>query len=136
MRRKPCRKLFPESSFYTRWKTPAGAISFVGGGRFGSMPGLAFPTTVDGGPSNRYLAGTFQFDLAPPTITKAFDRVVLSLGASTVLTFTITNANLFLPLTGVTFTDTLPAGLVVSTPAAVTNTCNGTVTATAGTGMI
>lgn len=36
-----------------------GQISFVGGGRFGF--GNTYPTSVDGGPTNRYDAGTFQF---------------------------------------------------------------------------
>jgi hypothetical protein len=37
-----------------------GALSFVGGGRFGASPGT-FPDTVDGGPADRYAAGTFVF---------------------------------------------------------------------------
>jgi hypothetical protein len=39
-----------------------GLISFVGGGRFGNPADpSAFPKTVDGGPPNRYAAGTFIF---------------------------------------------------------------------------
>jgi hypothetical protein len=38
-----------------------GLITFVGSGRFDGNATLDYPTTVDGGPSNRYLAGTFQF---------------------------------------------------------------------------
>ncbi len=37
-----------------------GAIVFVGGGRFGAAPG-SFPDSVDGGPPDRYAAGTFAF---------------------------------------------------------------------------
>ena len=40
-----------------------GALSFVGGGRFGN-PGT-YPNTVDAGPANRYDAGTFQFTVSP-----------------------------------------------------------------------
>jgi hypothetical protein len=40
-----------------------GLISFVGGSRFGS--GFGYPTTVDGGPTNRYNAGTFEFAAVP-----------------------------------------------------------------------
>ena len=41
-----------------------GLISFVGSSRFGD-PGQ-FPATVDGGPANRYAAGTFRFSSAEP----------------------------------------------------------------------
>jgi hypothetical protein len=43
------------------WETQSGggALSFVGGGRPGN-PGT-FPTVIDGGPANRYAAGTFKF---------------------------------------------------------------------------
>lgn len=41
-----------------------GDISFVGGGRYGGASG--FPGTVDGGPTNRYDAGTFIFQSAVP----------------------------------------------------------------------
>jgi hypothetical protein len=37
-----------------------GAISFVGSARWGATPGT-FPTNLDGGPANRYGAGTFNF---------------------------------------------------------------------------
>ncbi len=42
-----------------------GLISFIGGGRYGNGPTLAFPGGTDGGPTNRYDAGTFQFRAAP-----------------------------------------------------------------------
>ena len=38
-----------------------GAISFVGGSRFGPGGVFAYPTSVDGGPANRYHAGNFDF---------------------------------------------------------------------------
>jgi autotransporter-associated beta strand protein len=37
-----------------------GSIEFVGGGRYSATPGT-FPANGDGGPANRYSAGTFQF---------------------------------------------------------------------------
>lgn len=40
-----------------------GAISFVGTGRYAGAAGV-FPTTIDGGPANRYRAGTFAFAVA------------------------------------------------------------------------
>ena len=46
-----------------------GLISFVGTGRFGNAGD--YPTNIDGGPSNRYYAGTFDFvaaSAAPPPL--------------------------------------------------------------------
>jgi hypothetical protein len=52
------------------WETQSGGglLSFVGFGR----PGAAgtFPTTVDGGPANRYAAGTFKFAGAGGTLAR------------------------------------------------------------------
>lgn len=42
-------------------------IAFVNGGRYGLTPG-GFPDVPDGGPANRYAAGTFQFEpILPPS---------------------------------------------------------------------
>src|SRR4029077_19584610 len=58
------------------------------------------------------------------------------LNASTSLTFNISNPNADVALTGVAFTDALPAGLVVATHNGLTNSCSGTVAAGAGSGSI
>jgi hypothetical protein len=41
-----------------------GAISFVGSSRY-SQVAIEYPTKVDGGPVNRYLAGTFAYNTSP-----------------------------------------------------------------------
>ena len=50
------------------WTTDGGGglISFVGSGRFSDLGGtsIGFATNIDGGPSNRYAAGTFSFQSA------------------------------------------------------------------------
>src|ERR1041385_1029840 len=77
--------------------------------------------------------------LAPPTISKAFGAASIPLNGTTSVTFTINNPNATVDLSGVAFSDTLPnttGTLVVATPNGVANTCGGTVTATAGTGVI
>jgi uncharacterized repeat protein (TIGR01451 family) len=68
----------------------------------------------------------------PPTITKAFGAASIPLNVATSLTFTITNVNKATTLTGVAFTDSLPAGLVVATPNNLNNTCGGTTNAILG----
>ncbi len=47
-----------------------GVITFVGGGRFGDpgTPG-SWPHAGDGGPVNRYTAGTFEYDVIPEPTT-------------------------------------------------------------------
>jgi len=71
--------------------------------------------------------------VGPPTISKAFAASSIPLGTSVNVTFTITNPNTTTGLTGLTFSDGLPSGLPVSGTPNVSNTCNGTVTAAAGT---
>ena len=81
---------------------------------------------------------------AAPTLGEVFGAASIVSGASTSLTFTVTNPNSTAPLSNVSFVDTLPAGLVVSTPNALAGTClttaggvtAGSVTATAGSGSI
>lgn len=67
----------------------------------------------------------------PPTISKAFAAATMPLNGSTTLTFTLTNPNAS-ALSGVAFTDSLPAGMVVATPNGAAGDCGGTITATAG----
>ncbi|MFC6015609.1 ice-binding family protein [Plantactinospora solaniradicis] len=75
--------------------------------------------------------------IAPPTISKAFDDAIIPLDGTTSLSFTLTNPNPGTALTGVEFTDALPAGLVVATPNGLSGSCGGgTITATAGSGNI
>jgi uncharacterized protein (TIGR03437 family) len=75
--------------------------------------------------------------IAPPVTLETFGVASIPLGASTTLSFSIQNNNATAPLTGVGVTDTLPAGLIVSTPNSLTGSCgSGTITATAGTNVI
>jgi hypothetical protein len=74
---------------------------------------------------------------APPTIAMSFGAASIPLNGSTSLSFTISNPNTTSTLTGVGVTDTLPAGLVVSTPNGLTGSCGGgTLSATAGSGSV
>lgn len=51
-----------------------GAITFVGNSRFGpAADPSAFPSSADGGPVNRYDAGTFEFEVVPePALSGIF----------------------------------------------------------------
>lgn len=72
-------------------------------------------------------------NIAPPTISKAFGAPSVALNSATSLTFTVSNPNASSSLSGVGFTDMLPAGLVVSTPNGISGSCGGgTITAAAG----
>lgn len=75
--------------------------------------------------------------VAPPTIAEGFGASTIPVDTSTSLSFTITNpAANTLAESGVALTDTLPSGLIVSTPSGLTSTCAGTATASAGTTSI
>jgi uncharacterized repeat protein (TIGR01451 family) len=91
-------------------------------------------TSTNGGTGNTASANLTV--AAPPTITKAFGAATLPLNGATSLTFTITNPNVGVVLTGVAFTDNLPAGLVVASPNNLTNSCGGPATAVAGSGQV
>ena len=81
---------------------------------------------------------TVAGSVAPPTITKSFQKGSIPLGATTTLAFTIGNpAANTVALTGVQFTDSLPAGLLVATPNALSGSCGGgAITAVAGSGAV
>jgi hypothetical protein len=92
-------------------------------------------TSVEGGNGGTASASVTVAAIAAPTFSKAFGGTI-PLNGSTTLSFTITNPN-GSPLTGVGFTDTFPAGLVVSTPNGLTGSCGGgTITAVAGSGSV
>lgn len=73
--------------------------------------------------------------LAPPTVTKAFSSSPIGIGQTSTLTVTLANPNAA-AITGAAFTDNYPAGLINETPANVTSTCGGTVTAADGGGSL
>ncbi|TMH23704.1 MAG: DUF11 domain-containing protein, partial [Betaproteobacteria bacterium] len=72
--------------------------------------------------------------IVPPTIAKVFGTDPILANAPSLLTFTITNPNPSDTLTGIAFTDTYPSGLTNVNPLtpAVTNTCGGSASASAG----
>jgi hypothetical protein len=72
-----------------------------------------------------------------PTISKSFGLPSIPLNGYTTLGFLVSNPNTAVPLTGIGFTDTMPAGLVVSTPSALTGACGGgAITTALGSGSV
>src|SRR6185295_2983643 len=67
-----------------------------------------------------------------PTISKSFTPATITLNGTSALSFTLNNPGQT-TLNNISFTDTLPAGLVVATPNGLNGNCgNGTITAVAG----
>ena len=92
-------------------------------------------TSVEGGTGGTASASIGV--VAPPSIAKAFGATTMQPGGTTSLTFTITNpAANPVGLTGIAFSDSLPSGMTVANPNALTNSCGGTATAVAGSGSV
>jgi len=64
---------------------------------------------------------------SPPTIVKAFSAATVGLNGSVTLTFTLTNPNPATDLTGVSFSDDMPAGLLIANPDSLSGTCDTSV---------
>jgi len=64
---------------------------------------------------------------SPPTIDKAFSSATVGLNQSVTLTFTLTNPNPATDLTGVGFSDDMPAGLLIANPDSLGGTCDTSV---------
>ena len=101
----------------------------------GTFVNTTGPITANGSGSNVGSA-TLNVTSKAPTIAMSFGAATVGLGASTSLSFTITNPNNDSGLSGVGFSDSLPSGLEVATPNGLTGNCGGTVAAVAGGGTV
>ena len=72
----------------------------------------------------------------PAEINKSFSPTIIDPGGVSTMRIQLFNPNTGYDLTNASFTDTMPTGMIVATPANVTNTCGGTVTATPGVGSM
>ncbi|HTC94427.1 MAG TPA: hypothetical protein VK699_13385 [Terriglobales bacterium] len=73
----------------------------------------------------------------PPSLSKLFLPDTIQVNGTSLLNFTIINPNSDVTLTGIQFTDALPAGLVVSSSTQFnSNDCGGTITAVPGSSSI
>jgi len=72
---------------------------------------------------------------SPPTISKAFSAATVGLNESVTLTFTLTNPNPATDLTGVSFSDDMPAGLLIANPDSLGGTCDTSVVTLSSTNI-
>jgi uncharacterized repeat protein (TIGR01451 family) len=108
--------------------------------------GIYVNTTGAVSSTNGGTGGTASASLAvarPPTISKLFVPNTTVQNGTVLLSFTITNPNSNstapdsdVSLTGISFTDSLPAGLVVASPNQLSNSCDGIVTAVPGSSAL
>lgn len=71
-----------------------------------------------------------------PQLDKAFSPASVPTGGASTLTLTVTNTNELAEKAGWSFTDSLPAGLVVRSPANIGGTCSATVSAPVGSSAV
>lgn len=139
------------------WSAPAGVYANGNGVLVDGLPNTAafsspeitatptahraYFSTADA--CGRLVVVTNEGDAAPrgPTITKQYGQTTVAPGAATTLSVTLaapaatcTPAPAGAVFTNTGFTDVLPAGMVLGTPALVANSCGGSVTANAGAG--
>jgi uncharacterized repeat protein (TIGR01451 family) len=109
---------------------PAGCLALGGGVMVIDQRGLPRPV----GPRCDIGAVEVQAGAAtPPALTAAFNPVTITAGQTSTLTFTITNPAGSTSVSGIAFTNLLPAGVVLATAPAASQ-CGGVVVGTAGGG--
>ena len=92
-------------------------------------------TSSNGGTGNTAIARVFV--ATPPNLSKVFSEVAITPMSPVTLTFALANPNKIVTLNALAFSDTLPSGLVISTPNGLTGSCGGgTIVAPAGNNLI
>lgn len=121
--------------YYTATTVTAGAICTAHvnvqadqAGQFDNVS--SYISSTESGPNQTATGyGTASLTaVAPPMIAKSFAASPIYVGTTTLLTFTLSNPNPSTTLTGVQFTDVLPAGVTVGTSSSTP--CGGSLTTT------
>ena len=103
------------------------SVTAANPGSYNNVSGNLTSSLGDSGTASSTLTVT-----APPLFSKSFSPVTVAAGTAVTLSFVIDNAANPVAASALAFTDNLPAGLVVATPAGGSNSCGGTLTANAG----
>ncbi|GAB3614731.1 DUF7507 domain-containing protein [Humibacter ginsengisoli] len=98
----------------------------------GSSLGIRMTNANGSGVGNDAAFDNIKILDVTPQLDKEFSPAVVPTGGTSTLTFTITNTSELAAKAGWGFTDALPAGLTVASPATIGGTCQATTTATAG----
>ena len=108
------------------------------GDAFGLSVGISGDTVLVGAyGKNAQTGASYIFaTVCPPTISKAFGGCQCPAQRDHQLEFHDHQSDASHAISGLAFTDALPAGLIVATPANVTGSCGGAVAAVAGSGTI
>ena len=88
------------------------AVTGTSAGFYDNVTG--FVSSTERGTSTNYATDSLLV-VAPPALVKSFSPASILVGSTSSLNFAITNPNQLTTLTGVGFTDTLPAGVTVAT---------------------
>ena len=128
--------------------TATGGTIPAGGSCTITFPMIVAASTAIGGHTNTIAAGAVQttqgsntlpitgvVDLARAFVSnKAYTPAIIQIGSKSNLALTFTHTTGAVPLSNLSFTDTLPAGHTVASPPNASSSCGGTVNATAGAG--
>ncbi len=129
------------------------AVSGTTSGSIAAMGSVTFTVTFDPNAlgtqtstitidSNDADEGTYTFRVqgtgtSTPSFTQSFAPATILSGGTSTVSFVINNSANAVAATSLDFTDNLPAGLTVASPANASTTCTGgTITATTGSGVI
>jgi conserved repeat domain len=96
-------------------------------GNYSNVTG--FVSTNELGTTTSYATAPLNV-VAPPSLGKAFSPLSIQTGQTSTLSFTISNPNQSNSLSGISFSDPLPAGVAVAT-SGPTSVCGGTFSTTA-----
>jgi uncharacterized repeat protein (TIGR01451 family) len=139
-------ELFADTAASAQARTPLGSVTVTTnascqGAFSATVPFVYAPsmvvraTATSSAGSTSQLSASAPVTLSGPALAKSFSPSLIETNGISTLTVTLTNTT-SLPIVGVAFTDTYPAGLVNAANPGASSTCGGTVTATANGGAL